>query len=98
MTAIGKAPAARLEISIDGVSRTCRDRKEITVEAAARLMTKYPHSVVTVWRRVAPRPWPRADRGALKDPEAVMGELAEYAAPVILLAVVLVLASTRPAR
>jgi hypothetical protein len=31
----------------------------------------------------------------LKDPEAVMVELAEYAAPVILLAVVFVLASTR---
>ena len=44
--------------------------------------------------------WPRADRGALKNPEAVMVELAEYAAPVILLAVVFVfvLASTRPAR
>jgi hypothetical protein len=50
------------------------------------------------WRRVAPRPWRRADRGALKDPEAVMVELAEYAAPVILLADALVLASTRPAR
>ena len=48
---------------------------------------------------MAPCPlWPRADRGALKDPEAVMVELAEYAAPVILLAVVFVLASTRPAR
>jgi hypothetical protein len=42
--------------------------------------------------------WRRADRGALKDPEAVMVESAEYAAPVILLAVVFVLASTRPAR
>ena len=38
------------------------------------------------------------NRGALKDPEAVIVELAEYAAPVILLAVVFVLASTRPAR
>ena len=37
------------------------------------------------------------NRGALKDPEVVMVELAEYAAPVILLAVVFVLASTRPA-
>ena len=36
--------------------------------------------------------------GALKDPEAVMVELAEYAAPVILVAVVFMLASTRPAR
>jgi hypothetical protein len=42
--------------------------------------------------------WRRADRGRTKDPEAVMVELAEYAAPVILLAVVFVLASTRPAR
>ena len=42
--------------------------------------------------------WRRADWGALKDPEVVMVELADYAAPVILLGVVFVLASTRPAR
>jgi hypothetical protein len=42
--------------------------------------------------------WPRADQGALKDPEAVMVESAGYAAPVILLAIVFVMASTRPAR
>jgi hypothetical protein len=36
MTAIGKAPAARFEISIDGVPRSYRDRKEIAIEATAR--------------------------------------------------------------
>ena len=41
------APAARLEISIDGVPRSHRDRKEIAIEAAARLMG-IPHSLVTV--------------------------------------------------
>ena len=45
MTTAGKAPAARYEISIDGVPRSYRDRREIAVEAAGRLMTKYPHSV-----------------------------------------------------
>ena len=40
------APAARLEISIDGVPRSHRDRKEIAIEAAARLMGS--HSLVTV--------------------------------------------------
>jgi hypothetical protein len=48
MTPIGKAPAARYEISIDGVPRWHRDRKETVIEAAARLMLKYPHSVVAV--------------------------------------------------
>jgi hypothetical protein len=48
MTAIGKAPAARFEISIDGVPRSYRDRKEIAIEATARLMAKYPHSAVAV--------------------------------------------------
>ena len=42
------APAARLEISIDGVPRSHRDRHEIAIEAAARLMAKYPHSPVAV--------------------------------------------------
>ena len=46
------APAARLEISIDGVPRSHRDRKEIAIEAAARLMGKYPHSLVAVKDRV----------------------------------------------
>jgi hypothetical protein len=46
--AIGKAPAARFEISIAGVPRSHRDRKEIAIEAAGRLMIKYPHSLVMV--------------------------------------------------
>ena len=48
MTMAGKAPAARFEISIDGVPRSHRDRKEIAIEAAGRLMIKYPHSLVAV--------------------------------------------------
>jgi hypothetical protein len=48
MMTAGKAPAARLEISIDGVPRSYRDRREIPIEATARLMTKYPHSSVAV--------------------------------------------------
>ena len=48
MTTVGKAPAARFEISVDGVPRSYRDRREIAVEAAARLMAKYPHSAVAV--------------------------------------------------
>jgi hypothetical protein len=48
MTTAGKAPGARFEISIDGVPRSYRDRREIAVEAAGRLMAKYPHSVVAV--------------------------------------------------
>jgi hypothetical protein len=43
-----KAPAARFEISIDGVPRSYRDRREIAVEAAGRLMAKYPDSAVAV--------------------------------------------------
>jgi hypothetical protein len=34
-----KALAARFEILIDGVPRSHRDRKEIAIEAAGRLMT-----------------------------------------------------------
>ena len=34
MTTAGKALAARFEISIDGVPRSYRDRREIAVEAA----------------------------------------------------------------
>jgi hypothetical protein len=48
MTRAGKAPAARFEISIDGVPRSHRDRREIAIEAAGRLMAKYPHSAVAV--------------------------------------------------
>jgi hypothetical protein len=48
MTPLGKAPGARFEISIDGVPRSHCDRREIAVEAAGRLMAKYPHSAVAV--------------------------------------------------
>ena len=48
MTTAGKAPAARFEISIDGVPRSHRDRKEMAIEAARWLMAKYPHSAVAV--------------------------------------------------
>jgi hypothetical protein len=48
MTAIGKAPAARFELSVDGVPRSYRDRKEIALDAAVRLMLKYPNSAVAV--------------------------------------------------
>jgi electron transfer flavoprotein alpha/beta subunit len=48
MTPIGKAPAAQFEISIDGVPRSHRDQRDMAIEAAARLMLKYPHSVVVV--------------------------------------------------
>jgi hypothetical protein len=40
MTAIGKTPAARFEISIDGVPRSFRDRREIAIEVAAQLMRR----------------------------------------------------------
>ena len=46
--AIGKAPAARFQLSVDGVPRSFRDRKEIAVEAATRLILKYPNSAVAV--------------------------------------------------
>jgi hypothetical protein len=39
---------ARFEISIDGVPRSYRDRREIAVEAAGRLMAKYPQRAVAV--------------------------------------------------
>jgi hypothetical protein len=45
-TPIGKAPAARFEISIDGVPRSHRDQRGMAIEAAAQLMLKYPNSVV----------------------------------------------------
>ena len=45
---LGKTPAARFEISIDGVPRSHRDLKQIAIEAAARLMIKYPNSLVAV--------------------------------------------------
>ena len=40
--------SAQFEISIDGVPRSYRDRREIAVETAGRLMAKYPHSAVAV--------------------------------------------------
>ena len=40
--------SARFEISVDGMPRLHRDRKEIAIQAAARLMIKYPHSLVAV--------------------------------------------------
>jgi hypothetical protein len=48
MTPIGKAPAARFEISIDGVPRSHRDQRDMAIEAAAQLMFKYPNSAVAV--------------------------------------------------
>ena len=45
---LGKTPAARFEISIDGVPRSHRGLKQIAIEAAARLMIKYPNSLVAV--------------------------------------------------
>jgi hypothetical protein len=45
---LGKAPAARFEISIDGLPRSHRDQRDMAIEAAARLMIKYPHSLVAV--------------------------------------------------
>ena len=48
MTLIGKAPAARFEISADGVRSTYRYQRDIAIESAARLMGKYPNSVVAV--------------------------------------------------
>jgi|EndMetStandDraft_8_1072994.scaffolds.fasta_scaffold247291_1 hypothetical protein len=48
MTTVGRVLATRFEISIDGVPRSHRDRREIAVGAAGRLMAKYPHSAVAV--------------------------------------------------
>jgi hypothetical protein len=47
-TPIGKAPAARFEISIDGVPRSHRDQQDMAIQAAAQLMLKYPNSAVAV--------------------------------------------------
>ena len=43
-----KNPSGFHFISIDGVPRSHRDRREIAVEAAGRLRAKYPHSSVAV--------------------------------------------------
>jgi hypothetical protein len=39
-----KSQGAQFDISIDGVPRSSRDRREIAVEAAGQLMAKYQHS------------------------------------------------------
>ena len=43
---LGKTPAARFEISIDGVPRTYRDQKELALLAAQILKFKNPRSAV----------------------------------------------------
>jgi hypothetical protein len=43
-----KNPSGSHFISIDGVPRSHCDRREIAVEAARRLMAKYPHNAVAV--------------------------------------------------
>jgi hypothetical protein len=43
-----KSQGTRFEISIDGVPRSHRDMIQITIEAAGRLMSKYPHSALVV--------------------------------------------------
>jgi hypothetical protein len=45
---LGKAPAARFEISIDGVPRSHRDQRDMAIEAAAQLMLPHPNSAVAV--------------------------------------------------
>ena len=45
---MNKTTGARFEITIDGTPRTCRDLRELAIEAATRLKTKSPHSEVTV--------------------------------------------------
>jgi hypothetical protein len=40
MTAIGKTPAARFEISIDGGPRSHRDQRDMAIKAAAQLMRR----------------------------------------------------------
>ena len=39
---------AQFEIFIDGVPRTCRDRKELAMQAAEYLKSRNPHSVVEI--------------------------------------------------
>ena len=43
---LGKTPAARFEISIDGVPRTYRDQKDLALLAAQILKSRNPNSVV----------------------------------------------------
>ena len=64
---LGKTPAARFEISIDGVPRSHRDLKQIAIEAAARLMIKYPNSLVAVKES-----WERKGRGGRPETAAAL--------------------------
>ena len=43
---LGKTPAARFEISIDGIPRTYRDQKDLALLAAQILKSRNPNSVV----------------------------------------------------
>jgi hypothetical protein len=43
---LGRTPAARFEISIDGVPRNYRDQKDLALLGAQLLKFKNPHSVV----------------------------------------------------
>ena len=43
---LGKTPAARFEISIDGVPRTYRDQKDLALLAAQILKSRNPNSAV----------------------------------------------------
>ena len=44
--ALGKAPGAQFEISVDGKPRSYRDRRAVAIEAAERLKRKHPNSEV----------------------------------------------------
>ena len=39
---------AQFEIRIDGTPRTCRDRKDLAMDAAEYLKSRHPHSVVEI--------------------------------------------------
>ena len=43
---LGKTPAARFEISIDGVPRTYRDQKDLALQSAQILKSRNPNSVI----------------------------------------------------
>ena len=43
---LGKTPAARFEVSIDGVPRTYRDQKDLALLAAQILKSRNPNSVI----------------------------------------------------
>jgi hypothetical protein len=48
LMALGKAPGAQFEISVDGKPRSYRARKAVAIEAAERLKRKHPNSDVLV--------------------------------------------------